>query len=447
MLASCRPLVMVSGVLPFFLLCPIDGRSEEPVPDSATVDGNYSNLLRKIKVPLDEKRNGKVCDFGFYPATSYFEHQDLPHGYWVYVAPYWYIWEKSKKPAPAPPTVDGPESSTLVHKLDGYVVTNDSGDITAIALPSLKKHVVRQVKWDGDFGPTIHTISGPDDKGRIAYVEDYFFVKDNKDRRHLLKTVNIDGTKDTEIFSRPGDAMWAGNGEIGKYLALAPTGGKIAFLSGFVNKQMPLALLHEGRIEIWDIEKRLRCPASVKAIDQLMCWFPDGKRLAYVALTRRDALPHPAFGLEEFGTYGGRSWDEVPAVYVLDIESGNSSFLHVGWTPIVAAEGNTLLIGGWNKRSEYSFNQLVLESRETKPVKWPGNAGLAVAIPAENIVLYWGLPTAGTKINYTTNNSSLVGPKLVLTLKIAILDSNQFQTVVPEIDPRSAVSFGRVTHK
>ena len=31
-------------------------------------------------------------DFGNWTGTSYLGHENLPQGYWVYVAPNWYIW-------------------------------------------------------------------------------------------------------------------------------------------------------------------------------------------------------------------------------------------------------------------------------------------------------------------------------------------------------------------
>ena len=42
--------------------------------------------------------------------------------------------------------------------------------------------------------PTIHALSGPDIEGRIAYIEDHFFVANQKNRRHVLKTIRLDGT-------------------------------------------------------------------------------------------------------------------------------------------------------------------------------------------------------------------------------------------------------------
>jgi hypothetical protein len=102
--------------------------------------------------------------------------------------------------------------------------------------------------------------------------------KINPKGRHLLKAIYIDGTGDTALFSRPGDAMWAtsaaGKGEIGKHLALAPTGGKVAFLSELSSKQMPGALFHQGTIELWDLNKKERLPLRTHALDQPLSWFP-----------------------------------------------------------------------------------------------------------------------------------------------------------------------------
>ena len=63
------------------------------VPEQATVGGKYSGLLRKIEVADDEKTYGKFKDYGRYTGTSWKGHKDLPAGYWVYVAPNWYIWK------------------------------------------------------------------------------------------------------------------------------------------------------------------------------------------------------------------------------------------------------------------------------------------------------------------------------------------------------------------
>lgn len=63
----------------------------------ASVNGKYAKLLRKIHVPTDEASYTKFRDYGEYPACAeYLGHKNLPAGYWVYVAPHWYIWGEQK---------------------------------------------------------------------------------------------------------------------------------------------------------------------------------------------------------------------------------------------------------------------------------------------------------------------------------------------------------------
>jgi len=444
---------IIAGVL----LLPCTGESQEAdvkVPAQATVNGNYSNLLRTIKVPVDERLVGKFCDLGYYPETEYAEYKDLEPGYWVYVAPNWYIWKNSKKPREPEPTIDGPEARDIVGRVTGYVViARGAREIVALSLPTMRESLVRRTSADdADFAPTVHAISGPDSEGRIAYIEDHFFVQNEADRKHLLKTIKRDGTADTEIFSRPGSASWAtsaiGRGEIGRYLALAPSGGKVALLSAVKGKQMPRAFLHVGKIEIWDVARKTPLAVDPKALNEPMSWFPDGKRLAYVKLVPRNQLPDPPLGLDEFGKYGGELWDEVPAVYVLDIQTGTSTFLHFGWKPIVSWDGKVVLVGGWNNQMEFTWRRVTVSNRQSVPIRCPGDAGGAIAVPAEDVVLYWGLPTKGAQIKYTRNNSLFHGgPRPMLTLKVAVIGSDKFQTVVPEIDPRSLVTFGHLLEK
>jgi hypothetical protein len=76
------------------------GDKSEKVPEAANVGGNYSELLKVISVPQDETTFGKFCDYGYDSPTEWGGYKDLPPGFWVYVAPNWYIWKNSKKPQP-----------------------------------------------------------------------------------------------------------------------------------------------------------------------------------------------------------------------------------------------------------------------------------------------------------------------------------------------------------
>jgi hypothetical protein len=76
-------------------------------------------------------------------------------------------------------------------------------------------------------------------------------------------------------------------------------------------------------------------------------------------------------------------------------------------------------------------------------VTWPGDAGGLIANPRDDLALYWGLPTTGTPIKHSPYGSFRAGLMLI-TVKLAVINSARFQTVIPEIDPRHRVSFGRV---
>lgn len=60
-------------------------------PDPS-VGGKYSGLLMKLDVPADVKTYGAFHDHGYYEATRYVG-KSVPAGYWVYVAPTWYVWK------------------------------------------------------------------------------------------------------------------------------------------------------------------------------------------------------------------------------------------------------------------------------------------------------------------------------------------------------------------
>ena len=90
----------------------------------ATVDGKYQMLLRQIKVPDDKDSYGDFNDYGLFGGNSYAGFDDLPKGYWVYVAPYWYIWrDQSAEAAQRPKRAWGPEQAT------GKPDTDMAGDI------------------------------------------------------------------------------------------------------------------------------------------------------------------------------------------------------------------------------------------------------------------------------------------------------------------------------
>jgi len=167
-----------------------------------------------------------------------------------------------------------------------------------------------------------------------------------------------------------------------------------------------------------------------------MSWFPDGEKLAYVQFVARKDIPASGVRVEDFGRghYTG-NWPELPAIHILDIQSGETRFLSLGWIPVVSADGKTVFTGGWVSDStddlKLVWRSVDVSSGAAARLTWPGDAGGLIANPSDDLVLYWGLPTAGAKIQQ-------------LTIKLAVLDSGRFQTVIPTIDPRNPISFGRL---
>ncbi|WP_428307365.1 hypothetical protein [Lacipirellula sp.] len=205
---------------------------------------------------------------------------------------------------------------------------------------------------------------------------------------------------------------------------------------------MPKALLTLGRIEIWNVAKKTGTDTKVLALDQPMSWFPDGRRLAYAALVKRSDLPPDAGGLDKFGSYFGETWNELPAIFIYDVASNKSDFFHVGWTPVVASDGKSMLVGGWgDKEYDYSVVRVDVATGRSTAVHLPGLFGAVLGVDSD-LTYYVGRSTKGTPTSFTKFNSPLQGPKEMLTIKVSDDSGEKFQTIVPSIDPRNPASFG-----
>lgn len=83
----------------------------------ARCNDKYRMLLRQIKVEKDADPTKDIIEMGMREVDTYAGHAELPKGYWVYVAPYWYIW-RDQGPrrvgmrAWGPEQVEGPPNTT-----------------------------------------------------------------------------------------------------------------------------------------------------------------------------------------------------------------------------------------------------------------------------------------------------------------------------------------------
>jgi hypothetical protein len=55
--------------------------------------GTYKNLQIVIFDPEDEAQFTQFSEFGWKDAYAYKDYGGMPAGWWVYVAPYWFVWD------------------------------------------------------------------------------------------------------------------------------------------------------------------------------------------------------------------------------------------------------------------------------------------------------------------------------------------------------------------
>ncbi|MDP6720397.1 MAG: hypothetical protein QGF59_17170, partial [Pirellulaceae bacterium] len=344
--------------------------------------------------------------------------------------------------------IDKPARDDLVQNTTAYIVhparalVPGRPRIVAIALPSGKQKTIHTLPANAN----VHNLSGPDRSGRVAYIED-----SQPNKRHRVKFVAVDGDKETTLFDRPGGAMWATTpvqtpgGVIGTHLALAPSGGNVAFLSNMNAIQMPGAYLHTGSLEIWNLDsKKQEQVVQTTALNQPMAWFTDGNRLAYTKLIPRKQIPVKGAGAERLRRYVVRGWKVVPAVFVLDTKTGKSTFLCVGWQSTISPDGKTAIVTGWS-----NLLQVNVETQKASPLSLPGiamrawdSAPVILGIARDGTVLYRGGPLKGKQARWTTGNSPLVGRKSMLTVRSADPVTGKTTVLIPYFDPRHTIAFG-----
>lgn len=327
-------------------------------------------------------------------------------------------------------TVDGPETAGLGAAIRGWLVMDQPvGGMVALTLPGLHRKILRDV---GRSTGVVHSLAGPDREGRIAYFENR-----PGEGRHALKTIYLDGSRDQVVFSRPGEAFF--ELAVGSSLALSPTGGRVAFvgkLSRFQTNR-PTFPLRIGALEIWDVEKRTGRPLDLFALDRRLCWFPDGHRLAYVELVPLAKAVFPSNSAADAFGDSFRTWEAVPEVRVLDVETDRRVTIHAGWDPVVSADGKSVLVRDADNR----WRRVEVDTGRSQAVRWPGDAGGAIGLTSDGLVVYWGLPTTGTTPDFTRTYGAAMGPRAMKTVKVAEPSTQRFETLLPSLDPRRDVSF------
>src|SRR6185369_11349362 len=158
-----------------------------------------------------------------------------------------------------------------------------------------------------------------------------------------LKTIQIDGTHEKAFLEGKGSPLW--KQVVGRAMALGADNGKVAFLGQCDGIQMrrPDALLREGPITLLDLETGSRREVGVRGLDTFLAWLPDGRSLVASSL-----LPKTSGGdlplLTDDAAALFKDWAELPAVRILDVETGGSRFVSWGYHGAVSTDGDWLCV-------------------------------------------------------------------------------------------------------
>ena len=81
--------------------------------EKASVNGKYSNLLQVLKCEKDRATYGEFSEYGKWSGGAWCG-QTGKSGYWVWVAPKWYIWkDKNQNQIPPKASLNGKYSNLL----------------------------------------------------------------------------------------------------------------------------------------------------------------------------------------------------------------------------------------------------------------------------------------------------------------------------------------------
>lgn len=326
-------------------------------------------------------------------------------------------------------TVPGPETVGLKNAFHGSILMNyPVGGLVQYTLPNMKEEFIHtpDIVYTEQKG-IVHSVSGPDNLGRIVYIEGH-------EDTHNLKVKNLTNGTENTIFTRPGEVLLVK--AVGKELSLSPVGGLVAVLfNGSFHK--------EGDITIWNIESHQQLPVKIRGVDMGFSWFPDAKKLVYVKLIPKETV----LNLLTSGSVSMVGSDKeiqnanypIPVVYQFDLNTGLSTPLIIGMKPLVSKDGKYIIC----KSLDFSWIHYDISSKIFQKIVMPGmiNDGPIVLLDASH-VLYWSFPTEGTIAKMTTNNSPFVGEKQMLSIKIANMKTGQFETLLPYVDPRRSISYG-----
>ena len=212
-------------------------------------------------------------------------------------------------------------------------------------------------------------------------------------------------------------------------LAMSPDGHRVAWVrqpGEEVRRHTPLNL---GRVVVRDgaTSDLIPLPSDPwldNALGQAVGWLPDSRRLVFAAAGPEGRKVSPA---------PPPSAQPDPMVCILDAGSGKVVALTKGHSPIASTDGKSVLVA---RGRGMSWGTVDVASGKAQRLS--GIPGLVrpLGCLASRHLVFLGQSSASAPEGYTTNNSPLVGPKRMLSVKVMDLRSGARQTLLDGVDPR-----------
>ncbi|MEO8383715.1 MAG: hypothetical protein ABI583_00625 [Betaproteobacteria bacterium] len=305
------------------------------------------------------------------------------------------------------------ETPALRERIIGtLVMTEPVGGIRTIDLATMTATSIRP----SNVGRSaVHTVSEPDATGDVMFVSG--IVSPSRTYTvHMAKS-----GEEKVLFSGPGDPLWD---HAISPISLAPSGGKAAFVAQPPeNESERFRQLTAGPLRIWDPATASVRDLGFTAVGERPSWFPDGRMLAYVA----DAAASTPIDART----------KAPEVRLLDTTTALSTPLAPGHLPLVSSDGLTILI---TRGRNFELLLVDVKTKTERVIPRSHGLGTPIALIDSRYLIYIGKPTPGAPIGQTTNNSPRIGPKPMMAIKLLDLETGQFATLVPLIDPRRSVT-------
>ncbi len=277
-------------------------------------------------------------------------------------------------------------------------------------------------------------------EGRYALKLLVFMKTDNPTTFHLVR---VDTQTKLEKFMTQWDARDRSDEIYEKALSISPNGKRVALVRNASGARGASHFMKQGTLDLYDIERNTWQSLEIDALDGHPVQWLDDNRIVFARAVKRDDVPAPWFDAknsnDDFGAVYSRA-ALVPVIFLRDLRSTSERALHIGRVAVASPSSRELIVqDDALKMRRIAIDDEAMRSMPMAALPAMTHRGI-VGFAGTTHVAYWAEPFAGRETQYTLSNSPLVGPKKLLSLRIANIENGEFITVVERVDPRSRPS-------